>query len=133
MRHVATLLGRRELRASTLADTAFYQEMGACLKAVARQIREIPTQIYMAEAINSKKARHIVGMRLLIEEMGGMEAAMAAIKGMQERGEMTRRQAYDFRRDAREAMATETPTDEAADLLGEFREAVDEAVDEAAG
>lgn len=133
LKHVAAQLGRRDLRASTLADTAFYHEMGASLKAATRQIRELPTLIYMAEAIKSKKARHIVGMRLLIEEMGGMEAAMATIKGMQERGEMTRRQAYDFRRDAREAMAAETPTDEATDLLGEFREAVDEAVDEAAG
>lgn len=133
MRHVAALLGRRELRASTLADKAFYHEMGASLKAATRQIRDLQTVIYMAEAINTKKARHIVGMRLLIEEMGGMEAAMAAVKGMQERGEMTRRQAYDFRRDAREAMAAETPTDEATDLLGEFKEAVDEAVDEAAG
>lgn len=133
MRNVAPQLGRRDLSASTLADAAFCRQMGETLKATIRQIKDNQISIYMAQAINSKKARHIVGMRLLIDDMGGMDAAMAAVKGMQERGELTRRQAYDFRRDARAAMAAAVPTDDTPDILAELRTAVDEAVDEAVG
>ena len=92
-----------EITAATLYNEAFYIKVGQMWLQAYRAIDKINDITINPDVMKSKKDFDRAARLALVEKYGGEAATMEAIKEMQRRGDITKKQAFDMRKTVKEA------------------------------
>jgi hypothetical protein len=92
-----------EITAATLYNEAFYIKVVKMWLRAYRDIDKINDITINPDVMKSKKDFDRAARLALVEKYGGEAATMEAIKEMQQRGDITKKQAFDMRKTVKEA------------------------------
>lgn len=118
-----------EITAATLYNEAFYIKVVKMWLQAYRAIDKINDITINPEAMKSKKEFDRAARLALVEKFGGEAALLEQIKEMQQRGDITKKQAFDMRKTVKEACQSGISLFAQSDVIAEL----DRKVTEAAG
>jgi len=116
-----------EITAATLYNEAFYIKVVKMWLQAYRAIDKINDITIKPEAMKSKKEFDRAARLALVEKCGGEAAMMAIIKEMQQKGDITPKQAFDMRKAVKEACLSGVGLFVQNDVIAELDRKVTEA------
>lgn len=116
-----------EIKAATLYDEAFYIKIENKWLQAYRDIEKIKEITINPEAMKSKKEFDRAARLALVEKFGGEAALMEQIKEMQQRGDITAKQAFDMRKAVKEACLSGMSLFAQNDVIAELNQKITEA------
>ena len=116
-----------EITAATLYNEAFYIKVVKMWLQAYRAIDKINDITIKPEAMKSKKEFDRAARLALVEKCGGEAAMMAIIKEMQQKGDVTPKQAFDMRKAVKEACLSGVGLFVQNDVIAELDRKVTEA------
>ncbi len=116
-----------EITAATLYNEAFYIKVVKMWLQAYRAIDKINDITINPEAMKSKKEFDRAARLALVEKFGGEAALLEQIKEMQQRGDITKKQAFDMRKTVKEACLSGMSLFAQSDVIAELDRKVTEA------
>lgn len=116
-----------EITAATLYNEAFYIKVAKMWLRAYRDIDKINDITINPDVMKSKKDFDRAARLALVEKYGGEAATMEAIKEMQQRGDITRKQAFYMRKTVKEACLSGMSLSTQNDVIAELDRKVTEA------
>ncbi len=120
-------LNEPEITGATLYDEMFYIKLVDLWLKGYRDISKINDIIINPEAMKSKKEFDRAARLALVEKFGGEASLLEAIKEMQLRGDLTKKQAFDMRKAVREACTSGMSLTVQSEAVGELERKIKEA------
>lgn len=116
-----------EITAATLYNEAFYIKVGKMWLQAYRAIDKINDITINPDVMKSKKDFDRAARLALVERFGGEAELLEQIKEMQQRGDITKKQAFDMRKNVKEACLSGMSLSVQSDVIAELDRKVTEA------